>query len=320
MTFPDYFRTAEVNGIRLNVAEAGTGPLVIMCHGFPDLSCTWRHQFRALVDAGYRVIAPDQRGYGRSDHPSEIEAYDILQLTDDLLAILDQAGEERAVFIGHDWGALLTWAIAGRAPDRVAGVAGLSVPFTPRPPVPPLRRFKELADDGFFYIVYFQQPGVAEAELERDVPTSLRRLLANVNGDTSGESLSALLGPDDGRGLVDRLPEVVRLPDWFTQDDLDYYSAEFTRTGFSGGLNWYRNMDRNWTLTADFADKPITPPALFIAGASDPILTLTAPSSMADRVEDLRGTVLISGAGHWVHLERPTAVNSALLSFLADIT
>jgi len=312
-------RTIRTNGVDLRVVEAGSGPLVVLCHGFPELSHSWRHQLPALAAAGYHAVAPDMRGYGGSTRPEAIDACDILHLTGDVLGLMDAMGEERAVLVGHDWGAPVVWNLALRAPHRVRGVAGMSVPYTPRSEHPPTRIWKRLFADNWFYILYFQEPGIADADLGRDASTTLRRLICAVSGTPSAESLALLSGPRDGRGMVDRLPEPAGLPAWLSQTDLDHYASVFARTGFTGGLNWYRNFDRNWELTPELAGARVEVPALFVAGAGDPVLAMASLDPMRERVTDLRGVVLVPGAGHWVQQEAPEAVNAALLEFLAGL-
>lgn len=317
MTETTHRRVAS-NGISMHVAEAGEGPLVVLCHGFPELWYSWRHQFPALVGAGYHVVAPDQRGYGETDRPDEIAAYDIEQLSADILGLVDALGSERAVLVGHDWGSPVVFHTALRAPERVAGVVGMSVPYLQRPHASPVAIWRELFADTFFYILYFQEPGVADAELGRDPRTTLRRLLYAVSGDRQPDGVG-FAGEKDGRGMVERMPEPRSLPSWLTQSDLDYYVAAFTRTGFTGGLNWYRNFDRNWELTADLHGASVTVPAAFIAGAADPVLAMSPPDRMARYAPDLRATTIVEGAGHWVQQERPEEVNRALLAFLASL-
>jgi pimeloyl-ACP methyl ester carboxylesterase len=299
------------------VLEAGEGYPVVLAHGFPELAYSWRHQIPALAAVGCRVVAPDQRGYGRSSRPEAVEDYDIVHLTGDLLGLLDDLGEERAVFVGHDWGANVVWSLAQLAPERVAGVVGMSVPFIPRPSAPPTERLRAIFGDAFFYMLYFQDPGVADADLGRDPATTMRRMLAGLTTGGGGD-MSAALAADD-RGFVDRLPEPDRLPDWLGQDELDHYVAEFTRTGFTGGINWYRNLDRNWMLTEHLAGATVDVPSLFIGGQLDPVLVMSPPAVMDDWVTDHRKTVLVEGAGHWVQQEKPDEVNAALLGFVDQI-
>ncbi|HZU74754.1 MAG TPA: alpha/beta hydrolase [Acidimicrobiales bacterium] len=309
-------RTVATNGVELRVTEAGEGPLVVLAHGFPELAYSWRHQIPFLAEAGFRVVAPDQRGYGGSSRPAAVEDYDILHLTGDLVGLLDDIGEDRAVFVGHDWGSIVAWNMALLHPERVAAVVGMSVPFLPRSPLPPVQLMRQVFGSSFFYIVYFQEPGVADAELGRDPATTMRRLLAAA---PRAGALDETAMADDGRGFVERMQEPEALPGWLTQAELDHYSDEFSRTGFTGGLNWYRNLDRNWEMTPELSDAKVTVPSLFIGGADDPVLVMSPPSVMDGHLLDHRGTVLIPGAGHWVQQEAPTAVNTALLEFLAGI-
>lgn len=310
-------RSVRTNGIDMHFVEGGAGPLVVLCHGFPELSYSWRHQVAALASAGYRAVAPDQRGYGDTSRPDDVQTYDIIHLTDDLLGLLDALEEERAVFVGHDWGAPVVWNLALRAPKRVRAVVGMSVPYVPRSERPPTEIWKAVFTDHWFYILYFQEPGVADADLARDPAKTMRRFLCAISGDGTG--LGSLSGPRDERGMVDRLPEPAGLPGWLTQEDVDHYAAVFARTGFTGGLNWYRNFDRNWERTAELAGARIEVPALFIAGTGDPVLRMVPPDRMGQWVTDLRGTLLLPGAGHWVQQERPDEVNAALLGFLDEV-
>jgi len=307
-------RTVQTNGVELHVEEQGDGFPVILAHGFPELGYSWRHQLPALAEAGYRAVAPDQRGYGRSTRPEAVEEYDIVHLTGDLLGLLDDLGEERAVFVGHDWGSIVVWQLALLAPERVAGVVGMSVPFLPRPAMPPVQIMRQVFADNFFYIVYFQEPGVADADLARDPATTMRRFLAGLTADMDPSRMAK-----DGRGMVDRLPEPDGLPDWLSQDDLDHYVEEFSRTGFTGGINWYRNLDRNWELTSQLEGAKVEVPSLFIGGSLDPVLVMSPPVVMDGWLTDHRGTVIVDDAGHWVQQENPEEVNRALLTFLQSI-
>ncbi|HSR22559.1 MAG TPA: alpha/beta hydrolase [Candidatus Eisenbacteria bacterium] len=312
-------RVVRANGIDMRVVEMGAGPLVVLCHGFPELAHSWRHQLPALARAGYHAVAPDMRGYGGTSRPERVEAYDIVHLTGDVLGLIDAMGEERAVLVGHDWGAQVVWNLALRAPERVRGVAAMSVPYRARSKRPPTTIWKTAFADRWFYMLYFQEPGVADADLGHDPATFLRRLLCAAGGEPSGAQLGPLVGARDGRGMVERLPEPDRLPGWLPQEDLDHYAAVFARTGFTGGLNWYRNIDRNWELTPELADARVEVPALFVAGAGDPVLAMMPAEGMEAWVTDLRGMVVVAGAGHWVQQERPAEVNEALARFLAGL-
>jgi epoxide hydrolase A/B len=307
----------STNGITMHVALQGDGPLVVLCHGFPELWYSWRHQIEALAGAGYRVAAPDQRGYGQTDRPDAIADYDIIHLTDDLLGLLDALGEERAVFVGHDWGAPVVWNLSLRAPSRVRGVVGMSVPFLPRGDVDPITTFDAIFGDNFFYMLYFQEPGVADADLGRDPRDTLRRFMVAISGEGAGGAFRVL--PRHGTRLADWLPEPKALPPWLTPADLDYYVGEFERTGFTGGLNWYRNLRRNWELTEHLAKTKVEAPALFVAGELDPVVAMASPAGMDEWVPNLRGKVMLPGTGHWTQQERPAEVNAALIEFLSGL-
>jgi pimeloyl-ACP methyl ester carboxylesterase len=323
MTSEITHRTVRTNGIDMHVAEAGPedGELVVLCHGFPELWYSWRHQIPALAGAGYRVLAPDQRGYGRTSRPEAIEDYDILHLTDDLLGLLDDVGREDAVFVGHDWGAMVVWGMAQLHPERVRGVVGMSVPFTPRRDRSLIEVLRAVMGDTFFYILYFQEPGVADADLGKDPREAMRRFLCAIGArhDGEGDSGFARALPAATTTFWDWMPPAPTLPPWLTEHDLDVFASEFERTGFTGGINWYRNFHRNWELTPQLLGKGIDRPALFIAGVEDPVIRMTDPGAMADVMPDLRGTVLLDGAGHWVQQEKPDEVNETVLSFLNQL-
>jgi pimeloyl-ACP methyl ester carboxylesterase len=310
-------RLVDTNGVQLRVIEAGDrdAPVVVLTHGFPELAYSWRHQIPVLAEAGYHVLAPDQRGYGGSSRPEAIDAYTIHELTADIVGLLDDVGAQRAVWIGHDWGAPVAWHAPLLHPDRVAAVAGMSVPALPRAQLPPTEAFRKTFGDNFFYMLYFQEPGVADAELGGDPARTIRRMMGGLR--TSGDQSAALRmvapGPE---GFIDRLPEPDGPPDWISQDEIDHYISEFSRTGFTGGLNWYRNLDRNWQNTAELADTKISVPCLFIGGTADPVLTFTRADRASEVISGPYRQVMIDGAGHWLQQERPDEVNAALLDFL----
>jgi epoxide hydrolase A/B len=310
-------RLVDSNGIRLRVIEAGDrgAPVVLLAHGFPELAYSWRHQIPALAAAGYHVLAPDQRGYGGSSRPDAIEAYDIHQLTADLVGLLDDVGAERAVWVGHDWGATVVWNAPLLHPDRVAAVAALSVPPVPRAQRPPTQALHRTFGDNFFYMLYFQEPGVADAELDADPARTMRRLMGSLRAPADSSAAMRMVAPGP-EGFIDRLPEPDRLPDWMGQDELDHYVDEFSRTGFTGGLNWYRNFDRNWETTPELAGAKIAVPCLFIGGTADPVLAFTRADRASEVIAGPYRQVMIDGAGHWLQQERPDQVNAALLEFL----
>ena len=318
-------RFVEANGLRIHVAEAGEGPLVLLCHGWPESWYSWRHQLKALAEAGYHAVAPDMRGYGETDRPEAIEAYTLFHLTGDMVGVVDALGADQAVVVGHDWGAPVAWHCALFRPDRFRGVAALSVPFRPRGRVRPTSAMPQ-TERTLFYQLYFQAPGVAEAELERDPRASIRRLLYSASGDVPrrhpidapGDAAPSMV-PREG-GFLTRMVDPPTLPPWLTEADIDFYAGEFARTGFRGGLNWYRNIDRNWELTAPFVGLKVKVPALYVAGDLDLVVGFTGIekliASLKQHVADLRDIVILPGCGHWTQQERPDEVNAALLGFL----
>lgn len=310
-------RQIDTNGISMHVAEAGAGMPVLFCHGFPELWYSWRHQLRALADAGYRAIAPDQRGYGGTSAPEPVEAYTIHHLVGDLTGLLDALAIERAVVVGHDWGGSVAWTMAQLAPHRVAGVVGINTPFFPRLPLRPTVLMRAMAQGSFHYILYFQKPGVAEAELDADPA----RTLGGFFQAPDRARLEALLaagpqafGPKTG-GLLERMPSAQH-GDFLTAEDFAVYVQAFTRTGFRGGLNWYRNFDRNWELTAYLHGAKVTAPALMITAELDPVLRPELAAGMRDWVPELRKTHLVRDCGHWTQQEQPDEVNRELIAFL----
>lgn len=320
-------RTLETNGIRMHVAEQGAGPLVVLCHGFPESWYSWRHQLPALAEAGFHAVAPDMRGYGQTDRPEAIDQYTLLHLVGDMVGLVDALGAESAVIAGHDWGAPVAWHAALLRPDRFRAVVGLSVPYRPRGPVQPTSAMPQ-TDDAVFYQLYFQRPGVAEAELERDVRLSIRRMLYSGSGDvpraapTISSPDAVGMVPRQG-GFLSRTVEPTTLPPWLTEADIEFYAGEFERSGFRGGLNWYRNIDRNWELLAPFAGARVTVPALYVAGDRDLVVAFRGMDqlipSLKRFVPELRKTVMLPGCGHWTQQERPAEVNAAMIEFLRGL-
>ncbi len=313
-------RIVESNGIRMHVAEQGEGPLVLLCHGFPESWYSWRHQLQALAGAGFHAVAPDMRGYGQTDRPAEIDQYTLLHLVGDMVGLVDAlGGGQPAVIAGHDWGAPVAWHAALLRPDRFRGVIGLSVPFRPRGATRPSTVMPK-TDDAVFYQLYFQTPGVAEAELERDVRDSIRRLAFTGSGDGPGGRLGMV--PRAG-GFLTHTTSPATLPSWLTEADIDFYAGEFGRAGFRGGLNWYRNIDRNWELLAPFAGARVMVPALYVAGDRDLVVTFPGMDQLIPNlsrfVPHLRRTVMLPGCGHWTQQERPAEVNAAMIEFLKGL-
>lgn len=313
-------RDLPVNGITLHVTEQGSGPLVLLCHGWPELAYSWRHQIPALARAGYRVVAPDMRGYGGSSVPADVAAYAITDLVGDMVALVAALGETRACIIGHDWGANVAWSAALMRPDLFHAVAALSVPHRPRNPSgAPLTLLRASGNENFYWF-YFNREGEPEAEFERDIRSSIRKVLFAGSGDAPLDSLMLLtLAP--GTGFLDHVLAPETLPAWLSEADVDVFAAAFRRNGLRGPFNWYRNIDRNWALLAPFQGAKVTPPALFIAGTRDAVIASPigrgALENLAASVPNLREIVLIEGGGHWIQQERPAEVNAALLAFLA---
>ena len=313
-------RFLETNGIRMHVAEAGAGPLVVLCHGFPESWYSWRHQLAALAAAGYHAVAPDMRGYGQTDAPAPIEEYTLLHLVGDVVGLVDALGEKTAVVAGHDWGAPVAWHAALLRPDVFRAVIGLSVPFRPRSPVRPTTVMPQ-TDDAIFYQLYFQTPGVAEAELQRDVRSTMRRMAYSGSGDSPARERLGMVSRTGG--FLDRTLDPDTLPPWITDADIDVYAGEFSRAGFRGGLNWYRNIDRNWALLAPWAGAVVTVPALYVVGDRDLVYKFRGMDQLIPNlkrfVPELRRTLVLPGCGHWTQQERAREVNDAMLEFLKGV-
>ena len=314
-------RTVQANGLNLHIAEAGEGPLVLFIHGFPELWYSWRHQLPALAAAGFHAVAIDRRGHGESDAPYEIEAYSMKNHVADNVGVLDALGEQTAVIVGHDWGAPISWNSAVLHQDRFRAVAALSVPYLPRGPMPPTQMLKALFQNNFFYMLYFQEPGVAEEEFEADVRKSMLTFIygASAEGRSDPNVASAFMNKPKDAKLFDGLSAPEKLPDWLTHEDLDTYTKAYERTGFRGGLNRYRNMDRDWEELPELAGATVKQPALFITGDKDPVGSFAPMDPMKTLVQDLRKIVTIPDCGHWVQQERPAEVNAEIIGFLKDL-
>lgn len=312
-------RLIDTGSVRLRVTLAGSGPLVLLVHGFPELAHSWRHQVRALADAGWRVAAPDMRGYGGSDAPAAIEDYTLPQLVGDVVGLVRALEAQEAVVVGHDWGAAVAWHCALLRPDLFRAVVGMSVPYAP-PARTDLLGALEKAGIHDFYMQYFQTPGVAEAELEADPLASIRRIHFGGSGDAPTRNALGRLGSG---GFLEQSPEPAQLPAWLSADDLAVYGAAFAASGFRGPLNWYRNLRRNPGLLAPWRGLPIRQPSLFIAGTRDAVLRFPASQGQIDAyprtLPGLRGCHLLEGAGHWIQRERADEVNRLLLGFLRGL-
>ena len=313
-------QTLDVNGIRMRVATQGTGPLVILCHGFPESWHSWRHQLKALAGAGWRAVAPDMRGYGGTDAPADPQAYTMLHHVADMVDLVKVLGEREAVIVGHDWGAPAAWHAALLRPNIFRAVAGLSVPYSPPSGIDLLTAL-ERQGVSTFYMQYFQTPGVAEAELEADVEATIRRVTFSMSGDGPGRIVAGILPP--GASFLDATVEPETLPDWLPAGDIAYVAGEFRRTGFRGGLNWYRAVRRSNELLAAWKGCVIRQPSLFIAGTLDDVMRFPGAEArlkkLPEVLPDLRGCHLLDGAGHWIQRERASAVNNLLIDFLKHV-
>jgi pimeloyl-ACP methyl ester carboxylesterase len=316
------FRFIETNGIRMRLATIGdSGPLVIMAHGWPESWYSWRHQMVAVAAEGYRVVAPDMRGYGATDAPPNVEDYDIVQLAADMVGIVDAYGEDKAILMGHDWGSIVAWNTVLLHPDRFSALVAMSVPYGGRAAESPLIGWQNSYGDNFYYILYHQQPGVAEAEYDADPYGLLSRLYLSPNSPRKPAQVT-----DRHRsagGWIPRLGEPEGLPDWLAQQDLDYFVEQFKLAGFRGGVNYYRNFHRNWEITPQLATARVTVPTLFIAGENDVVIAGASQGrlqgAMSRVVDDLRGVVLLPEAGHWIQQELPEDTNAAVLEFLRGL-
>jgi pimeloyl-ACP methyl ester carboxylesterase len=312
------FQMIDTNGVTLRTVVKGSGPLVILLHGWPQCWYLWRHQIEPLVAAGYRVAVPDLRGFGGSSAPLKVEDYDIRKMAGDVAGLAKALGYAEFNLIGHDWGCMVAWNTALLHADTCKSVMGLSVPFwragdaTINPPG---------MDDRFWYIRYFQAPGVVEAELEADLSLSLRKIYYGISADAPPLTwMKQLEHPRDSR-LLDVLPTPATLPSWLSAADLAYYVAQYQRSGFRGPCNLYRNLPTMNALTPELEEKKFTQPAAFIAGRQDNVLLYDPnwQTGFSRAFEDLRFLELIDGAGHWLQLEKPAETTALLLRFLREV-
>lgn len=313
-------RTIPVNGIRIHLVEQGQGPLVLLVHGFPESWYSWRHQLPALAAAGYRAVAIDVRGYGRSSRPASVEDYRMTRMVGDIVGLVGALGEGKATLVGHDWGAPIVWNASLMRPDLFTGVVLLSVPYHPRDSMTPARFFREMAGEDELYMEYFQEPGRAESEIEMDVADWLLSFYFSLSGDAPADLPNWAVVPRGSR-LRDRLRRPKELPPWLSQPDLDFYVAQFERTGFRGALNRYRNLDRDWEDFAAFEGCPIEIPALFIGGSRDGPTQWGAAAigRFPHTLPRLHKSVILDGCGHWIQQERPEETNALLVEFLDAI-
>ncbi|MBS0366911.1 MAG: alpha/beta fold hydrolase [Proteobacteria bacterium] len=310
------------NGLRMHYVELGSGPLVVLCHGFPHLWFSWRHQIPAIAQAGWRVVAPDMRGMGQTDAPAQPQAYDVPHTVGDLVALLDHLGESRAVFIGLDFGLFAVYDLAFRHPERVRAIIGLENPATPHNPrLSPLEEAAQWAQRHFVHIHYFAEPGVADAALDAQPRAFLTRVFYALSGDY--HYLDVWKHPP-GTSYLDALPAAPPLPwSWLGELEMEFYVSEYARSGFTGGLNWYRAMDLRWAQRRQFEGRRNPAPFYFIGSerdcdleawhGADPLGALRA------QYDDVRGVAMLPEAGHMMQMERPREVNEWIVRFLAQL-
>jgi len=320
-------RDVDANGTRLRVVDEGQGPAVLLVHGFPETAHAWRHQIRALAEAGYRAIAPDLRGYGGSERPEAAESYSVFDIVGDLVGLLDALAIDEAVIVGNDWGATIAWQAALMRPDRFRAIVAIGVPMMGPAPMRPTQLFPQ-NEEALFYTLYFQEPGVAEAEFERDVTLTLRKLLFAASrdagprrpGDGTPNPFSMVSRP---LGLLGGLPDPAELPAWLTEDDLRTYAAAFAESGFRGPLSYYRNLDANWRLQRSLAGLKVEVPAFYMVGEQDVGLEMPGMreiiAAMPALVPQLGGSVFIPDCGHWAPQERPDVVSGNILEFVGTL-
>ncbi|MDG2335924.1 MAG: alpha/beta hydrolase [Myxococcota bacterium] len=302
--------------ISLSVHEGGQGPAIVLLHGFPELAFSWRKQFQPLVDAGFRTIVPDQRGYGASDAPRGSQHYDMAHLTGDLVHLLDALEIEKAIFAGHDWGGFVAWAMPVLHPDRTAGVIGVNTPYLPRSPIPPTQALSFAAggDVDKIYILWFQEPGVAESVLDQNPRIVFEKLMRR---SIPMEEMQARVA--EGDGDMNPFRRLKELPETgavlLSEEELDFYTQAFTQSGFHGGISWYRNFDRNWEQHPEFGVQKISHPSLMITAENDMALQPALAADMPSRCEDLE-TIMISQCGHWTQQEKPEELNRLMIDWL----
>lgn len=312
--------TLQVGAIRMRVATQGQGPLVLFCHGFPEMWVSWRSQMAAVAQAGYRAAAPDMRGYGGTDAPADAGQYTLLHHVGDMVGLVKALGETTAVVVGHDWGAPAAWSCALLRPDLFRAVVGMSVPYTPPNKLDLLALFEQQGITTF-YQQYFEREGEAEAELDADPMATLRRVTFSMSGDGPDRVVAGVMAP--GARFLDATVDPVSLPAWMSPEDLAWLAAEYRRTGFRGGLNWYRAIRRNAELLAPWRGCPIRQPSFFIAGSRDDVLRFPGMQQRLEALPQvlpgLRGSHVLEGAGHWVQRERAAETNRLLIEFLRGL-
>ena len=304
-----------INGIKYHYAETGKGPLVMMLHGAFELWYSWREQLTALAEAGYHAVAPDLRGFGESEATPDVRDYSLFQHARDVKALIDHIGAKDATVIGHDWGANLTWLMPLLYPETTKALAVLSIPFYPEPRDP--EKMKNYFKDKFSFMGYFQKPGAAESEFEEDPERFFRLFLYGFSGDAPADTVNKLFAskPADAK-LLDGFPEPSKLPSWLSQKDIDYYADAYKKSGLTGTLNFYRNVNEDYPLLKEAYKNKITQPVLFIGGGEEAAVKYGDLELMKKALPNLRNIIVLPGCGHYIQQERTEELNAALIDFL----
>ncbi|GGP66531.1 alpha/beta fold hydrolase [Saccharothrix coeruleofusca] len=318
-------RYINANGVNLAFTQSGTGPLVVLLHGFPENHHSWRHQVEAISAAGFQVIAPDLRGFGESGRPERVEDYSVVHYVGDVVALIAAAGADRAVVVGHDWGSVPAWGLAMMRPDLVRGVIGISGPPIPRGPVGMATGSKGVFPDGRrFYLDYFQDQGVADAEFDSDPRATLRGMLHTLSYENPADDVDQRMVVRPGAGMLGTWRDPGRLPGWLSERDFDAFARPYEVHGFTPSLAFYRNLDRNWELTAPFEGVRLTAPAMLVLGERDVVRFMPGVPELVERLPDehpgFRRTLVVPGAGHWVQQEQPEIVSKTIIEFLEELS
>ena len=312
-------RFASVNKIHMHYVEAGQGPLVVLLHGFPELWYSWRSQIPAIAKAGYRVVAVDLRGYGQTTVSPDLSSYSIVNQVQDISDLIDTLQEKQAIVIGHDWGANIAYAMTMLHPEKVKALVTLSVPFYPQP-IGPVSKIREFSGDKFNFVVYFQEPGVAEKEMTADVNHFFNLFFYALSGDAPDELNNKLFTKKSSHEkLLDEIPAPSKLPSWLSEEDLAYYTNSFKKSGFTGALNIYRNIDADFKKLRGKYRAQINQPSLFIGGQNDAAIKFGSLEPTKKGLNNLKDLVILPHAGHWVQQEKSTEVNDAILQFLKSL-
>jgi pimeloyl-ACP methyl ester carboxylesterase len=314
-------KTFILDEANIFAVEYGKGPLIIMVHGWPESWYSWRHQIKPLADLGFKVLAIDVRGYGKSSKPEEVEKYDMLSLVNDILGIIKEEDAEKAILIGHDWGAPICWNTAALHPNKVKAVIGLSVPHARRGTISNSELWRTMYKDNFFYQTYFEKEGVAEEELERNIGVSLRKIYYWISAE--GHDAKVKTNFEKNSELLDGLVDPNPFPSWLTEEDLNFYINEFTNSGFRGPINRYRNQDRDWENIPELSELKIEVPSFFIGGGKDSIRKFIKGYDLYENpgkhCNDFYGKIIIEKAGHWVQQEAPKETTDGIISFLKKL-